>query len=63
MNDNSPTGPKLKERVDLETLLTRAQDRLRSVKPPPKRAIDWRGWAGLIAGIIALAWVVWKLVT
>lgn len=38
----APTGPKLKERVDLETLLTRAQDRLREKPRKLRRQFGWR---------------------
>ena len=59
------TGPRLKERVDLETLLRRSQDRLRSVTPPPARMINdpifWRGFTlgGLFfSAVVALIIIV-----
>jgi hypothetical protein len=58
MNDNKPTGPKIKERVDLETLLRRGQDRLRPVGPPPpstRTVHDPILWVGIaLGGLISM---------
>jgi len=66
VNDNSPTGPKLKERVDLGVLLQRGQDRLRSAYPPPPLTLLERlnavkgqhDWMDVIFMVIMVCWMI-----